>query len=63
MLHSAVYTISQIFVGGGWRGGVDETFPKFAEVSPKFWQNFMSSKFKKNHNTKYMSKMTSLRQS
>jgi len=39
-------------LGGVWEGGGDETFPKFAKVlpkvSPKFWQNFMSSKFKKN---------------
>jgi len=47
------------FCGGeGWGGGGDETFPKFAESfaksSPKFWQNFMSSKFQKNHNTNYI---------
>jgi len=41
------------FWGGGWGGGDDETFPKFAKslVLPKFWQNFMSSKFQNNHNT------------
>jgi len=48
------------FFGGGWGGGGDETFPKFGnfpkvspKVLPKFWQNFMSSKFQKNHNTIY----------
>jgi len=32
-LHSAVYTISHMFFweGGGWGGGGDETFQKFAE--------------------------------
>jgi len=38
------------FLGGGWWGGakLSGLVPK---VSPKFWQNFMSKKFQKNHNT------------
>jgi len=38
----SIYNFSLPFFGRGGRGG-DKTFPK---VSPKFWQNFISSKFK-----------------
>jgi len=56
----SIYKFSRVFIWGvkGWGGGGDETFPKFAgvlpKVSPKFWQNFMSSKFQKKHNTTYV---------
>jgi len=48
------------FWEGGWKGGGDETFSKFVKVSPKvlpkFWQNFMSSKFQKKKNTSFTAK-------
>jgi len=45
------------FWGGGGSGEegatkLSQNLPKVStKVSPKFWQNFISSKFQKNHNT------------
>jgi len=43
-------------MGAGWGGGVDETFPKFAESFAESFANilanYMSSKFQKNLNTR-----------
>jgi len=47
---------SHVFLGGGSgeKGAtkLSQNLPKVSlKVSPKFWQNFMSSKFKKKHTT------------
>jgi len=53
ILHSAIYTISHMFFGGegGWGGGGDETFPKFAksfaESFAKILANFHELKLSK----------------
>jgi len=41
--------------GGEWGATkLSQNLPNVSlKVSPTFWQNFMSSKFQKNHNTKY----------
>jgi len=41
-----------MFWGGeGGEEGATKLSQNLTKVSPKFWQNFMSLKFKKNHNT------------
>jgi len=58
--YSAVYIYNFLHVFFGGEGG-EEGATKLSQnllkvspkVSPKFWQNFMSSKFQKNHNTSY----------
>jgi len=41
------------FLGGegGGEEGATKVSQKLTKVSRKFWQNFMTSKFQKNHNT------------
>jgi len=52
----SIYNFSRVFLGGDGEEGamkVSSNLPKVSpKISPKFWQNLMSSKFKKKHNTK-----------
>jgi len=50
----SIYNFSRFLFVGTAVGRRQRNFPKFAEsFGPKFWQNFMSSEFKKKHNTSY----------
>jgi len=51
----SIYNFSHVFLWGvGGEEGATKLSQNLPKVPPKGWQNFMSSKFEKNHNTTYI---------